>query len=68
MIRRLWQAYCNHCKLEIRTISYDTPTATTTAIDHEIVCADCGKVFVERENFDRIARLVADTRSGEEGE
>lgn len=58
MFRRILQSACTHEKLELRTINYNTPTTTCTRIDHEIICTDCGLVFVDRDNFDRIAGII----------
>jgi hypothetical protein len=59
MYRWLLERCCDHKTLELRTINYNTPEVTCTAIDHEIRCAKCGKVFVDRVDFDRIQYLIS---------
>jgi hypothetical protein len=53
----LMRQVCDHKTLIKRTIEYNTPTTTSTKIDHEIVCARCGLVFVDMNDYDRLAKI-----------
>lgn len=60
MIKALLRALCNHDTkhLAIRTIEYKIETISSTAIDREIYCKHCGKVFIEPRQFDTVRRLL----------
>lgn len=64
-MRRLLQAMCDHSRVELREISYETSTLATTARDTEIVCRVCGKVLVDREAFAIMRRVVRFADTGE---
>jgi hypothetical protein len=59
MYQWLLEHCCDHKTLELRTIKYNTSEITCTVIDHEIYCSKCGKIFVDRTNFDKIQYLIS---------
>jgi len=54
----LLRQVCDHKNLSKVTTRYCEPSWTCTAIDYEIICPKCGKVFVDKSNYERIAGII----------
>jgi len=63
-IKRIRQNICNHVEenLVLNVIEYNTSEISCTAVDHEIVCGRCGKVFVPANRFDGVVELLRKSR------
>jgi hypothetical protein len=59
MYRWILERCCDHKTLELRMINYNTPEVSYTVIDHEIRCSRCGKIIVDRRDFNRVGYLIS---------
>jgi hypothetical protein len=55
----LLRKVCAHKNLsKVTYIYYDPCITTTRGPDYEIICPRCGQVFVDMQNYKRIAEII----------